>query len=108
MKLKNIGYAALIAATAAAFVIGSAGPAKRKPRRKPRLRRRRRRRPVLYGRQAGLRGEGRHEVHLCQLCYAAKDGAKVVSDKACPCKAAKKAARRRRQEEAAKKPTKKK
>jgi hypothetical protein len=67
MKLKNIGYAAFIAAAAAAFVIGSGGPSEAKAKKAaapvtyPR--------PLPHGGEAGLCGEGRHEVHLCQRLH---------------------------------------
>jgi hypothetical protein len=41
MKLKNIGYAVFVAATAAAFVIGSGGPSEANTKRRWKLRRRR-------------------------------------------------------------------
>ena len=64
MKLKNIGYAAFIAAAAAAFVIGSGGPSEAKA--KKAAARPRTPAPASRRTQAGLCGEGRLEVHLRQ------------------------------------------
>ncbi len=62
MKLKTIAYAAFIAAAAAAFVIGSGGPSEAKAKKMapppPHPG------PCFEDRRAGLRREGRHEVHL--------------------------------------------
>jgi hypothetical protein len=85
MKLKNIGYVAFIAATATAFVIGSGGPSQAKHKTKmeappPQ--------PVCFpmsgGPVCGTRGG--MKFTYANSCYAAKDGAKVVSDQACPAK----------------------
>ncbi len=81
MKLKNIGYAAFIAVAAAAFVIGSGGPsqAKKKMAAAP---------PEpgpcfeLYQPVCGERGG--MTFTYANACYAAKDGASVVSHGACP------------------------
>lgn len=85
MKLKTIAYAAFIAAAAGAFVIGSAGPSDAKAKKKaaaaaasP---------PVFC-----VPGEnkpvcaikGGMKFTYADACYAAKDGAKVISSKACP------------------------
>jgi hypothetical protein len=89
MKLKNIAYVAFIAATAAAVVIGSAGPSQAKHKKKmaaaaPT--------PVFCGLEAskpvcGTRGG--MKFTYADACYATKDGAKVTSWKACPTKAMK-------------------
>jgi hypothetical protein len=100
MKLKNIGYVAFIAATAAAFVIGSGGASQAKAKKKmepapP---------PVVCfepeKRVCAVKG-GMKFTYI-NACTAAKDGAKVVSQKACPAPTAKKAEKAK-----AKKPDKK-
>ena len=96
MKLKNLGYAAVIAVTAAAFVIGSAVPSDAKGKKKkaeaaPPA-------PMatcfLAPSNAVCATKGGMKFTYMNSCYAAKDGAKVVSDKACPAKAAKKAGKK--------------
>jgi hypothetical protein len=81
MKLRNIGYAAFIAATAAAFVIGSGGPSEAKGKKKEAAPP-----PVICfnttGQVCGERGGKKYTY--ASACWAAKDGAKVVSGKACP------------------------
>ena len=85
MKLKNLGYAVFIAAMAAAFVIGSGGPseAKKKMAEPP---------PQpgpcfeLYKPVCGAKS-GMKFTYANQ-CYAEKDGATVVAQKACPVKKA--------------------
>lgn len=85
MKLKNIGYAAVMAIAAAAFVIGSAGPSEAKHKKKmaeapaPT--------PVLCMPGSGkpvCGTRGGMKFTYASACYAAKDGAKVTSSKACP------------------------
>jgi len=85
MKLKNIGYAAVMAIAAAAFVIGSAGPSEAKHKKKmaeapaPT--------PVLCMPGSGkpvCGTRGGMKFTYASACYAAKDGAKVISSKACP------------------------
>lgn len=85
MKLRNIGYVAIVAATAAAFVIGSAATGEAKGKKKmaaaaPT--------PVFC-----VPGNGDHSVcaikggmkyTYADACFAAHDGAKVISNKACP------------------------
>ena len=101
MKLKNIGYAVFVAATAAAFVIGSGGPSEAKHKKKmeaappPG--------PCFVAEKRVCAVKGGMKFTYASACIAAKDGAKVVSQKACPVKAAKKAGKKK----AAKKPAKK-
>jgi hypothetical protein len=108
MKLRNIGYAAFIAATAAAFVIGSGGASEAKGKKKeaappptP---------PVFcfqgYAPVCAVKGGKKYTY--ANACWAAKDGAKVVSEKACPVKAAAKDGKKKGGKKAAKKPAKKK
>src|SRR5450759_4040740 len=88
MKLKNLGYVALMTVATTAFVLGTAGSseaAKKKAAAAPP--------PVAcFG----------PEKRVC----AVKGGAKVVSQKACPVKAAKKGGKKKAKK-AAKKPAKK-
>jgi hypothetical protein len=82
MKLKNIGYVAFIAATAAAFVIGSGGASQAKAKKKVEAAR-----PPVVCFQPEARVcavKGGMKFTYANSCYAVKDGAKVVSQKACP------------------------
>jgi len=101
MKLKNIGYVALMTITTTAFVLGTAGSseaAKKKAAAAP---------PHpgpcfdLYKPACGAKGG--LKFTYANACIAVQDGAKVVAQKACPVKAAKKGGKKK----AAKKPTKK-
>src|ERR1039458_8648500 len=93
MKLKNIGYAVFVAATAAAFVIGSGGPSEAKHKKKmeaappPG--------PCFVAEKRGCAVKGGMKFTYASACIAAKDGAKVVSQKACPVKAAKKGGKKK-------------
>jgi hypothetical protein len=108
MKLRSLGYAAVIAATAAAFVIGSVNVGEAKGKKKaaaapP---------PPVICFEAEKRVcavKGGMKFTYINACTAAKDGAKVVSQKACPApKAAKaKKAKKAKAKKAAKKPAKK-
>ena len=83
MKLRNIAYATAIAMTAAAFVIGSAAPSDAKSKKKaeaaapP---------PVCWfaADQPVCGTKGGMKFTYSNACNAAKDGAKVVANKACP------------------------
>lgn len=105
MKLRSLGYAAVIAATAAAFVIGSVNVGEAKGKKKaaaapP---------PPVVCFEAEKRVcavKGGMKFTYASACIAAKDGAKVVSQKACPVKAAKKGGKKKAKK-AAKKPAKK-
>ena len=88
MKLKNIGYAVSIAA--AAFVIGSGGASEAKAKKKmaappppPAFC------PWEYKPVCAVKGG--MKFTYSNACWAAKDGAKVVSEKACPAPKAAKA-----------------
>jgi hypothetical protein len=90
MKLRNLGYAAVIAATAAAFVIGSVNVGEAKGKKKaaaapP---------PPVVCFEAEKRVcavKGGMKFTYINACTAAKDGAKVASQKACPAPKAAKA-----------------
>jgi hypothetical protein len=109
MKLRSLGYAAVIAATAAAFVIGSVNVGEAKGKKKaaaapppP---------PPVVCFEAEKRVcavKGGMKFTYINACTAAKDGAKVVSQKACPApKAAKaKKVKKAKAKKAAKKPKK--
>ena len=96
MKLKTIAYAAFIAVAAGAFVIGSVGPSDAKAKKKMAA-------PppepgpcfMIAGPVCGAKGG--MKFNYANACYAAKDGASVVSKGACPTakahKKAKKAAK---------------
>jgi hypothetical protein len=81
MKLKNIAYSAFIAAAAAAFVIGSGGTSEAKgkkmaaPPPAPGLC------FEVYAPVCGVKGG--MKFTYANSCYAAKDGASVVSKGAC-------------------------
>lgn len=106
MKLKNLGYAALLTVATTAFVLGTAGSseaAKKKAAAAP---------PPPPGlcfapEKRVCAVKGGLKFTYANACIAAKDGAKVVSDKACPVKAAKKGGKKKAKQ-AAKKPAKKK
>ena len=99
MKLKNIGYAAFIAATAAALR-DRLGRSRAMPKPRRRWRRRRRRRaPALTAEQPVCATKGGMKFTYANACFAAKDGAKVVSQSACPAKKAMKHHKKSRQEE---------
>src|ERR1700693_1899712 len=99
MKLRSLGYAAVITATAAAFVIGSVNVGEAKGKKKaaaappPPV--------VCFAAEKRLCAvKGGMKFTYINACTAAKDGAKVVSQKACPARKAKKA----KAKKAAKKP----
>ncbi|MFI4961725.1 MAG: hypothetical protein ACHP82_09775 [Hyphomicrobiales bacterium] len=102
MKLKNLGYAALMTIAATAFVLGTTGSseaAKKKAAAAPPP-------PPVICFEAEKRVcavKGGMKFTYINACTAAKDGAKVVSQKACPAPKAKKA----KAKKAAKKPAKK-
>jgi hypothetical protein len=108
MKLKTIAYAAFIAAAAGAFVIGSVGPSDAKAKKKMAA-------PppepgpcfMIAGPVCGAKGG--MKFTYANACYAAKDGASVVSKGACkPAKAHKKAKKAAKPAKADKKPAAKK
>ena len=105
MKLKNIGYAFFIAASAAAFVIGSGGPSEAKAKKMA---------PPpphpgpCFEIAAPVCGvKGGMKFTYANACFAAQDGAKVVSQGACPAKKAMKHHKKAGKKKAAK-PAKKK
>ena len=105
MKLKNFGYAAFIAAAATAFVLGGVNSSeakgkKKAPAAKP---------PascMFSGPAPVCATRGGMKFTYRNACYAGKDGAKVVAQKACPAPKAKKAKKggKKAMKKAAKKP----
>ena len=103
MTLKKIGYAALVAIAAIAFVIGSATTGDAKGKKKKAA-------PpppppawCAFVQQPVCAVKGGQKFTYANACFAAKDGAKVVSQKACPVKKAKKAKKKPAKKKAAKK-----
>ena len=103
MKLKNIGYAVAVAATAAMFVLGSAVPSeaakKKKAAAKPVFS------PACSIMSAPVCGtRGGKKFTYTNACFAGNDGAVVSSGKACPApKAAKKGGGKKKAKRPAKK-----
>ncbi len=91
MTLRTFGYAFVVAVTAATFVLGSAATGEAKAKKKQEAA------PPppatcffsAYKPVCGVKGGLKFTYK--NSCYAAKDGAKVASDKACPVKRAEKA-----------------
>ena len=90
MKLKNIGYAFVVALTAAAFVFGSAGSSEAKGKKKAAAK------PVtspscMFTPANPVCGtRGKQSFTYRNACYAGNDGAVVTAQKACaPAKAMK-------------------
>lgn len=90
MKLRNIAYAAAIAVTSAMLVLGSAGTSEAKGKKKvapppppP---------PVwcmhVWQPVCAVKGPQKLKFTYANACFAAKDGAKVVSQGPCPAKKA--------------------
>jgi hypothetical protein len=104
MKLKNLSYAAFVAATAVALVIGSAVPSEAAKKKKAAAAPPPPQPTCWFGANAPVCAtKGGLKFTYMNSCYAAKDGAKVTSQKACPAKAAKAGGKKK----AAKKPMKK-
>ena len=103
MKLRNVGYAVAIAATAVMFVLGSAVPSeaakKKKAAAKPPMS------PMCTLQSAPVCGvRGGKKFTYTNTCFANNDGASVVSNKACPApKAAKKGGKKKSKKAKAKK-----
>jgi hypothetical protein len=92
--VKKLSYAALIALTAVAFVIGSAATGEAKARKKKAAA------PpspmACIFMPAPVCGvTGGHKYTYATACLAVMNGAKIVSQKACPVKKAKKKAKKR-------------
>ncbi len=95
MKLKNIGYAVAIGATAVMFVLGSAVPSeaakKKKAAAKPQFS------PICSIASAPVCAvKGGKKFTYANACFAGNDGASVKSNKACPVKAAKKGGKKKK------------
>ena len=88
MMLRKIGYATVIAVSAAAFVLGSAATGEAKAKMKMEAA------PMppacqLAPAQPVCGARGGMKFNYANACYAQRDGAKVVSAGACPAKKAK-------------------
>jgi hypothetical protein len=93
MKLKNLGYVALLTFATAAFVLGTAGSseaAKKKAAAAPPPPG-----PCFAPEKRVCAVKGGLKFTYINACTAAQDGAKVVSQKACPVKAAKKGGKKK-------------
>jgi DnaK suppressor protein len=91
MKLKNLGYAALIAVSAVVIAIGSAAPGQAKAKKKAAAAPAPMSAFCLQPQKPVCGVKGGQKFTYASSCYAQKDGAKVVSQKACPVHKAKKA-----------------
>jgi hypothetical protein len=93
MKLKNIGYAAFVAATALMLVLGSAATSEAKGKKKapaPKYS------PACSTMRAPVCAtKGGMKFTYVNSCFAGNDGASVNSNKACPVKAAKKGGKKK-------------
>src|ERR1017187_9557109 len=101
MKLKNIGYAVFVAATAAAFVIGSGGPSEAKHKKKMEAA------PTPgpgFGAEKRVRAvQGGMQFPHASACTASKDVQKGVGPTPCRVKAAKKGGKKTARKKPAKK-----
>jgi len=91
LDLKKCGYAAIVAAVSAAFVLGTAGPSDAKKKKEEA--------PAethvtcwFTPSNPVCADKGGDRMTYTNSCYAEKDGAKVMSPKACPVKKDKAAA----------------
>lgn len=108
MYLKKLGYCTAVAIAAVGLVLGSAGSSEAKSKKKAAA-------PAAVGGicigsyKPVCAVKGGMKFTYANGCYAVNDGAKVVSDKACPVKKAKaKKAKKAKAKKAAKKPATKK
>jgi hypothetical protein len=88
MKLRTFGYALFIAVAAVAFAIGSASTGEAKGKKKAAAAPPAQPMPCLYAPPAPVCGSLKgHKFSYANSCAAYKDGATIVSQKACPMKA---------------------
>lgn len=90
MKLRNFGYVAIAMLVAVVFAIGSAVPSEAKAKKKKAEAGPPQQTVVCWfsdKKVCAVKGGAKYTYQ--NACYAAKDGAKVASDGACPSKAAK-------------------
>jgi hypothetical protein len=89
MKMKNVGYAAFVAATAAAFVLGSLSAGEAKAKQKPAAA------PAWSASPSNIcfnssgpvcaaKGKDGLKFTYASSCTATAEGAKIVANKACP------------------------
>ncbi len=113
MKLTNVGYTFVVAATAAAFMFGSVGVGEAKGKKKAAAAPAAKMTPsniciLPYGPVCAEKGKDGLRFTYANACFAKAEGAKIVSNKACPPpKAAKKGGKAKGKKAAAKKPAKK-
>ena len=108
MKLRTIGYALLIAVAAVAFAIGSASTGEAKGKKKAAAAPPPQPQVCLYEANAPVCGSLKgQKFTYANACAAYKDGASVVSNKACAVKAAKKGNAKKAKKSAKKKAAKK-
>lgn len=106
MKLRNIAYAAVVAIAATAFTLASATTSEAKGKKKKEAAKPQQGICMLAAGGPVCATKGGMKFTYRNACYAANDGAKIASAKACPAPKAKKA--KKGGKKAAKKPAKKK
>jgi hypothetical protein len=85
MKLRNIGYAVVVAVAAGALVLGTAGSSEAKGKKKVAAPPPPQQTAFCFGMGTPVCAErGGKKFTYANACWAAREGAKVVSDKACP------------------------
>jgi hypothetical protein len=92
MKLRNIGYAVIVAVAAGALVLGTAGSSEAKGKKKKMAAPPPQQTAICFGMGTPVCAErGGKKFTYANACWAVREGAKVVSDKACPAPKAAKA-----------------
>lgn len=107
MKLKNFAYAAFVAIAATAFVLGGVSSSEAKGKKKKMAAPAPTQATCMFSGPAPVCAtRGGMKFTYRNACYASKDGAKVVAQKACPAPKAKKAKKggKKAMKKAAKKP----
>ena len=109
MKVRNIAYAIVMVAAAGALVLGTAGIAEAKGKKKAAAPPPPRPSPICLGTayMPVCATRGGMKYTYANSCFAGNDGARVVSDKACPAPKAKKASKKGSKKAAKKKAKKK-
>jgi hypothetical protein len=95
MKLRTIGYASIIAVAAIALAIGSATTGEAKGKKKSAAAAPAPAWCPFVQPQPVCAVKGKQKFTYADACFAAKDGAKVVSNKACATKSGKKSGKKR-------------
>jgi hypothetical protein len=91
MKLRNLGCAAVVAATAAAFVLGSVGAGEAKSKKKAAAPAPAPTWPCVSPDAKYCAVKGGMKFTYVNMCTAKAEGAKIISNKACPAPKAAKA-----------------